>query len=85
MSEDAAIVGKIYTRQEHLIGAVTDLTAVMEINQALLVELTEWLKEPPKGDLPELIRALVASVSDLALEVRTLPLRLQKMLREPAD
>lgn len=85
MSEDTALVGKIHTRQEHLIGVVTDLTAVMEINQALLIELTEWLKEPPKSDLPELIRALVASVSDLALEVRTLPLRLQKMLREPTD
>lgn len=49
--------------------AINGLTEVMQINNAMLVQLTEWLTAPPSSDLPDTIAGLVASIGELRLAV----------------
>ena len=58
-------------RQDALIAAVGGLTDILQTNQALLTELMRWLQQPPRSDLSDLIRVLVASLTTVQEQVVT--------------
>lgn len=61
-------LARIERRQEALVQAIDGLTDVMKMNTAMVVDLMEWLKEPPSSDTANLLKRLVAC-AEMSLEL----------------
>ena len=48
-------------RQENLIACLHDILNGLDVMRGQLAEVVAWLQQPPSDDLPELIRAMVAT------------------------
>jgi hypothetical protein len=57
-------------RQEDMIATVGDMVDVLEIVAGGVAELKAWLQQPPSTALPDLIRALAASLDRLDGQVK---------------
>lgn len=62
-------LARMERRQEALVQAIDGLANVITINNAMLTELMEWMKQPPSSELPDLIKALIAMVSEMPAKV----------------
>lgn len=62
----------IERRQDIMIAAMNALADTMQVNNAMLAELAEWLKTPPSSALPELLEKLVATVGEQRLAIHAM-------------
>jgi hypothetical protein len=65
-------LGRLETRQEALVSSVHGLTDVMEQTRDLVVELMKWLQEPPSSELPDLLKALTAAITQQGEHLQTM-------------
>lgn len=66
-------LARMERRQEAVIQAVSGLADVMQVNTAMLADLMAWLKEPPKSDLTDLVKALVTKLDVVLAAVLEVP------------
>lgn len=60
-------------RQEVVIQGITSLGDIMQVNNAMLAELMEWLKKPPSNELSDTLAALAMAVAEMRKEIAILP------------
>jgi hypothetical protein len=64
---------RLETRQEALIASGRAIADTLENINATLAELAKWIEAPPSSDLPEVLKALVASIHTLVDRMDALP------------
>jgi hypothetical protein len=75
MPTDSERLASIERRQEALVSAVGNLTEVVGTTNAMVAELTEWLKEPPSSDLPGILEDLAQAIREIRTDIKALPER----------
>ena len=63
-----------------LVGSIDGLVDICGQSHALLCDLTEWLKEPPANDLPDLLRSLSAQMSQISTKLDELPAKIARAI-----
>lgn len=71
---------RIEARQEAIIAGISGLADIMDTHTEMLMvtakrqeDLEAWLKEPPKSDLPDLIKEWVAAMEGMQAQIAELP------------
>lgn len=75
-------LGRLETRQEHMISAIHGLTDVMEQTRDRLTEVMAWLQEPPSSDLPDTLATILNAVDAQNSGLQAV---LQKLDQLPAE
>lgn len=70
---DSERLGRMERRQEVVIQGITSLGDIMQVNNAMLAELMEWLKKPPSNELSDTLAALAMAVAEMRKEIAILP------------
>lgn len=78
MTTDTERLIRVERRQETVIQGISGLADIGQVNNTMLAELTDWLKQPPSNDLTEALAALSAAVAEMRKEIAELPERLAR-------
>jgi hypothetical protein len=76
---------KLEMRQEALIASMQGLLAIQTDIRDMMAELSAWLRQPASTDLPDLIRALVASTNMLRTDIEALPAAVARAVVDTTD
>ena len=52
-------------RQELMVSSMEGMLDIMVTTRDMITELSEWLKQPPSSDLPDLLKVLIAKIDAL--------------------
>lgn len=75
---DSERLVRMERRQEAVIQGISGLAEIGQVNNAMLAELMEWLKQPPSNELSDSLAALAASVAEMRQEISALPERVAR-------
>lgn len=73
-------LARMERRLEVLVQAISALTDVVQINNAMVAEALALLKQPPSSNLPNLLETLIAVVNDLRSDIRDLPAKVARAI-----
>lgn len=75
---DSERLARMERRQEAVIQGISGLADIGQVNNAMLAELMEWLKQPPSNGLADTLAALAAALAEMQQQITVLPERVAK-------